>query len=260
MRFRKIRFLTLGALLAAALPLHAQFGGGPTAAPPPIPGMAQIESAITLTEAQRSKLAPLLQEAAAAQDRLTAAQARLARLQSTLRETLGPVLTDAQKEKLPMALFTARFGRGPRGGPPPAADQPSPRPDANSLAAHQQLLTKRTEGRIDLYFMGDSITRRWGAADYPAASSKKPPAPLSSSPASSPAAPIPSSTPGSGKSTPPPPPPPMAGKSATSISFPVIWTPQDSSTRKPSRLTNSTWPSKATSSGPKPSPPSSLNS
>ena len=167
MRFRKIRFLALGALLTGALPVRAQFGGGPAAAPPPIPGLAQIESAIPLTEAQRSQLAPLLQEATAAQDRFTAAQARLAQLQSTLRETLGPVLTDAQKEKLPMALFAARFGRGPRGGAPAAADQPSPRADANSLAAHQQLLAKRTQGSIDLYFMGDSITRRWGATDYP---------------------------------------------------------------------------------------------
>jgi lysophospholipase L1-like esterase len=29
------------------------------------------------------------------------------------------------------------------------------------------LLQKRTQGRIDVYFQGDSITRRWGATDYP---------------------------------------------------------------------------------------------
>ena len=47
------------------------------------------------------------------------------------------------------------------------ADRPSPRWDANSLVAHQQLLEKAKAGRIDVYFLGDSITRRWGATDYP---------------------------------------------------------------------------------------------
>ena len=46
-------------------------------------------------------------------------------------------------------------------------DQPSPRTDRNSQIAHEQLLAKRTQGRIDVYFLGDSITRRWGALDYP---------------------------------------------------------------------------------------------
>jgi lysophospholipase L1-like esterase len=46
-----------------------------------------------------------------------------------------------------------------------AADVPVPRTDANSLQAHQDLLDKRGKGRIDLYFLGDSITRRWGAAE-----------------------------------------------------------------------------------------------
>lgn len=45
------------------------------------------------------------------------------------------------------------------------ADQPMARTDANSLKAHEQLLAKRTQGRIDVYFMGDSITRRWGTSD-----------------------------------------------------------------------------------------------
>jgi len=33
--------------------------------------------------------------------------------------------------------------------------------------AHQQLLEKARKGGIDVYFVGDSITRRWGATDYP---------------------------------------------------------------------------------------------
>jgi lysophospholipase L1-like esterase len=49
----------------------------------------------------------------------------------------------------------------------PAADQPVERTDPNSRAAHVELLEKAKQGRIDVYFEGDSITRRWGATDYP---------------------------------------------------------------------------------------------
>ncbi len=46
---------------------------------------------------------------------------------------------------------------------------PSPRPvertDPNSRIAHEQLLEKAKRGGIDVYFLGDSITRRWGATD-----------------------------------------------------------------------------------------------
>jgi lysophospholipase L1-like esterase len=47
------------------------------------------------------------------------------------------------------------------------ADQPAPREDVNSQLAHEQLLEKAKKGGIDIYFEGDSITRRWGATDYP---------------------------------------------------------------------------------------------
>jgi lysophospholipase L1-like esterase len=47
------------------------------------------------------------------------------------------------------------------------ADQAVFRTDANSLVAHSQLLAKARQGGIDVYFEGDSITRRWGAVDYP---------------------------------------------------------------------------------------------
>lgn len=36
-----------------------------------------------------------------------------------------------------------------------------------SRAAHKQLLQKTMQGKIDIYFQGDSITHRWGATDYP---------------------------------------------------------------------------------------------
>jgi lysophospholipase L1-like esterase len=50
---------------------------------------------------------------------------------------------------------------------PAQSDRPVQRADPNSRAAHEQLLAKATQGRIDVYFEGDSITRRWGATDYP---------------------------------------------------------------------------------------------
>ena len=49
----------------------------------------------------------------------------------------------------------------PRG----VAYEARPRADKNSMAAHQQLLAKKTQGQIDAFFIGDSITRRWGATD-----------------------------------------------------------------------------------------------
>jgi len=43
--------------------------------------------------------------------------------------------------------------------------QSRPRQDKNSMVAHEQLVAKAGQGRIDLYFVGDSITRRWGCSD-----------------------------------------------------------------------------------------------
>ncbi|HYT75247.1 MAG TPA: GDSL-type esterase/lipase family protein, partial [Vicinamibacterales bacterium] len=54
-----------------------------------------------------------------------------------------------------------------KGDAPGPADRPAPRTDQNSLTAHAQLVEKAKRGRIDVYFVGDSITRRWGALDYP---------------------------------------------------------------------------------------------
>ena len=50
---------------------------------------------------------------------------------------------------------------------PVPADRAVSRTDQNSLTAHTQLLQKAKAGGIDVYFEGDSITRRWGATDYP---------------------------------------------------------------------------------------------
>ena len=62
---------------------------------------------------------------------------------------------------------TAFAQNPPAGIPAPPADRAAPRTDQNSMTAHAQLLEKRKQGRIDVYFEGDSIVRRWGALDYP---------------------------------------------------------------------------------------------
>jgi lysophospholipase L1-like esterase len=62
---------------------------------------------------------------------------------------------------MPVAALLAQ------GGAPTPADRPAARTDQNSRTAHQQLLDKAKRGGIDVYFIGDSITRRWGALDYP---------------------------------------------------------------------------------------------
>jgi lysophospholipase L1-like esterase len=43
--------------------------------------------------------------------------------------------------------------------------QPVARGDENSRIAHAQLVEKARRGGIDVYFAGDSITRRWGTSD-----------------------------------------------------------------------------------------------
>ena len=67
---------------------------------------------------------------------------------------------------LAAAACVSRRPAAPAAGRWPA-DRPAPRTDSNSMLAHRQLLAKRTQGRIDVYFLGNSITRRWGATDYP---------------------------------------------------------------------------------------------
>src|SRR5438045_8511658 len=60
------------------------------------------------------------------------------------------------------AMVSSIFAQSPM-----TADQPVPRNDCNSQLAHEQLIEKARRGGIDVYFLGDSITRRWGATDYP---------------------------------------------------------------------------------------------
>lgn len=55
------------------------------------------------------------------------------------------------------------------GAAPPRmpADVAVPRTDSGSLNAHARLVEKAKAGGVDVYFEGDSITRRWAANDYP---------------------------------------------------------------------------------------------
>jgi cephalosporin-C deacetylase-like acetyl esterase/lysophospholipase L1-like esterase len=80
----------------------------------------------------------------------------------------GGEIKPIQEPTRPSAMLQS----GPRlqpgqneGSPTPAPDQPIPRTDQNSQIAHGQLLEKARKGGIDLYFVGDSITRRWGTSD-----------------------------------------------------------------------------------------------
>jgi lysophospholipase L1-like esterase len=70
---------------------------------------------------------------------------------------------------LALAPFLATLGIMTAGetaaGAESAADHPAPRTDPQSQLAHQQLLEKAKQGHIDVYFVGDSITRRWGTSD-----------------------------------------------------------------------------------------------
>jgi lysophospholipase L1-like esterase len=72
------------------------------------------------------------------------------------REQLAPFTTRSGDWLRALAAGARVFER---------ADRPSPRFDENSRLAHRQLLQKKGQGRIDVYFLGDSITRRWGASD-----------------------------------------------------------------------------------------------
>jgi len=75
--------------------------------------------------------------------------------------------TDGPNWKYFIPWATKLIGYAPPPPPPFAADIAVPRMDANSMLAHTQLVEKTKKGKIDVYFAGDSITRRWGATDYP---------------------------------------------------------------------------------------------
>jgi beta-galactosidase len=85
----------------------------------------------------------------------------------TLRSQTAPL--EESMARTPVSAAPAPAPDRSRGsaGPAAGADRPVARTDQNSQIAHAQLLEKARTGGIDVYFEGDSITRRWGALDYP---------------------------------------------------------------------------------------------
>ena len=86
--------------------------------------------------------------------------ARVARRCATAALLAGLALPAAAQVPTPSAPASVDAPHGP-------ADRAAPRTDQNSITAHRELVAKSKQGRIDLYFIGDSIARRWGALDYP---------------------------------------------------------------------------------------------
>lgn len=82
---------------------------------------------------------------------------------------LAPAAPPARGPRLSSGVRPSHLGppESPRVTAAPRADQPVRRGDHNSQLAHEQLLGKAKAGGISLYFLGDSITRRWGGTDYP---------------------------------------------------------------------------------------------
>ncbi len=75
--------------------------------------------------------------------------------------------TDGPNWKYFIPWASNQLGYAVQPPPPVPADVAVPRLDANSITAHGQLVEKAKTGRTDVYFLGDSIIRRWGATDYP---------------------------------------------------------------------------------------------
>jgi lysophospholipase L1-like esterase len=64
----------------------------------------------------------------------------------------------AQDPPTPTAAVSPKTGQ---------AEQAQPQGNPLFMAAHQALLKKKSQGVINVYFLGDSITRRWQGTDYP---------------------------------------------------------------------------------------------
>ena len=83
------------------------------------------------------------------------------------RHPIRGIVTPVVLAGLIATLASARTQTPPGAQALEPADEPAPRTDRNSQVGHAELLEKAKKGRIDVYFVGDSITRRWGALDYP---------------------------------------------------------------------------------------------
>ena len=83
------------------------------------------------------------------------------------RRVNHPLLFDRNRQPKPAFRAVYESLTYPKSQGKATSYAPLPRNDADSREAHKQLFAKTKQGRIDVYFQGDSITRRWGATDYP---------------------------------------------------------------------------------------------
>ncbi len=107
---------------AAAGPAGARGARGaaaPTLAGQALPTLDQLQTALTLTEAQIAAIRPIIEASTKAQQDLTGLQTTAANLRAALNDKIGAILTDAQKPMLAQALNPAPAGArgGGRGGP-----------------------------------------------------------------------------------------------------------------------------------------------
>ncbi len=148
---------------------------------------AGLKPEALLAFSQRNSQAAEIGQFASGQDVLVTSNSRqlyrayVGREQVKRGSTIPVFIGGFDSHDLPCALYDGigyarvrhdRRARGAASGrttsrPKSAAATPAQRTDRNSQIAHLQLLEKAKSGRVDVYFIGDSITRRWGATDYP---------------------------------------------------------------------------------------------
>ncbi|EMB17801.1 Glycoside hydrolase, family 10 [Rhodopirellula europaea 6C] len=80
-----------------------------------------------------------------------------------------PLLFDRDRQPKPAfdAVYELLNERESKNSNKTSSHDPWRPDDENSREAHRQLAAKTKQGKIDVYFQGDSITRRWAATDYP---------------------------------------------------------------------------------------------
>ncbi len=104
--------------------------GGPMV--PPLPTLAQLQTALTLTEAQSTAIAPLLENAQKTQRDLASTPNTppdaATKVRTELSEKIGVILTEQQKPRLAQALPVGG-ARGPARGPAPTISNNPPFPN-----------------------------------------------------------------------------------------------------------------------------------
>jgi putative membrane-bound dehydrogenase-like protein len=126
----------------------------------------KVYSGFVVSERARSVL---IREGTGVQHELPLAQIESRTIQKQSMMPDGVVNNLTPEGLADLIAYLQSLSGGGEATKPSAADRTVPiaRTDPNSRTAHEQLLEKARKCRIDVYFVGDSITRRWGATDYP---------------------------------------------------------------------------------------------